>query len=40
MRITFKRTNQQYIVTVNGCGHTFETIKDAWVFIFALRKFA
>lgn len=40
MRITFKRTNHQHIVTVNGYYYTFDTSRDAWTFIFALRKFA
>ena len=40
MRITFKRTNQEYVVTVNGCPYTFDTNKDAWKFIFNLRKAA
>ena len=40
MRITFKCTNHKYIVTVNGDIHTFTTSKDAWSFIFNLRKAA
>ena len=40
MKITFKRTNQQYVVTVNGHYYTFDTSKDAWEFIFSLRKAA
>lgn len=40
MRITFKRTNQQYVVTVNGYPYTFDTSKDACKFIFNLRKAA
>ena len=38
MRITFKRTNGEYIVSVNGYECTFETNRDAWEFIFYLRK--
>ncbi len=38
MKITFKSTNHQHIVTVNGTQYTFDTSKDALVFIFALRK--
>lgn len=38
MKITFKRINQQYVVTVNGCQHTFNTSKDAWEFVFNARK--
>jgi hypothetical protein len=38
MKITFKRTNQQYVVTVNGCTYTFATSKDAWNFIINVRK--
>ena len=40
MKITFKCTNQQYIVTIDGYAHTFATSKDAWNFIFNLRKAA
>lgn len=38
MKITFKRTNQQYVVTVNGIPHTFSTSRDAWEFIINTRK--
>lgn len=38
MKITFKRINQQYIVTVNGFVHTFITSKEALTFIFAVNK--
>ena len=38
MRITFKRTNGEYTVTVNGLPRIFETAQDAWEFIFYLRK--
>lgn len=38
MRITFKRTNNEYVVTVNGCRHTFDTSKEACEFIDTLRK--
>lgn len=38
MKITFKRTNGQYTVTVDGCPHKFLSGKDAWEFIFYLRK--
>lgn len=37
MKITFKRTNKQYVVTVDGCQHTFSTSKDACKFIFKTR---
>lgn len=40
MKITCKRTNQSYVVTVNGCPHTFTSSRDAWEFIFNLRKAA
>ena len=38
MRVTFKRKNGKYIVTVNGTVHTFDIHKDAWTFIDATRK--
>ena len=38
MKITFKCTNNQYIVTVNGHSHTFDTSKEAWQFIINTRK--
>lgn len=38
MRVTFKRENGKYIVTVNGTVHTFDTHKDAWEFICETRK--
>ncbi len=40
MKITFKRTSQAYVVTVNGHPYTFDSGKDAWEFIFDLRKAA
>lgn len=40
MRITFKRTNGEYTVTVNGWSHTFDSSLDAWEFIFDLQKSA
>ena len=40
MKITFKRTNGEYTVTVNGHPHTFNSGYDAWNFIFNLRKVA
>lgn len=38
MRITFKRTNGDYIVTINNQHFTFDTSKEAFAFIFAVRK--
>lgn len=38
MNITFKRINGEYVVTVNGHPHQFQTSRDAWEFIFKLRK--
>ena len=38
MKITFKRAEHKHIVTVNGTPYTFDTLKDAWTFIDALRK--
>lgn len=38
MKITFKRTNQSYVVTVNGHPYTFATSKEAWQFIISTRK--
>ena len=38
MRITFKRTNQEYVVTVNGHPYTFDSSKEAWNFIINTRK--
>lgn len=38
MKITFKRINQQYVVTVNGHSYTFATSKEAWDFIINTRK--
>ena len=38
MKVTFKRINNHHIVTVNGTQYAFDTSKDAWIFIFALRK--
>lgn len=40
MKITFKRTKGEYLVTVNGHPHTFNSGHDAWEFIFYLRKAA
>lgn len=40
MRITFKRTNGQYIVTVNDRSYAFASSLDAWEFIFDLKKSA
>ena len=40
MKITLKTTNHKHIATVNGTQYTFDTIKDALTFIFALRKIA
>lgn len=38
MKITFKRTYGEYIVTVNGRYYSFDTCKEACEFIFHLRK--
>ena len=38
MKITFKRTNGQYTVTVNDHPYIFLSGRDAWEFIFYLRK--
>ena len=38
MKITFKRANHEYVVTVNGHPYTFTTIKEAWEFIINTRK--
>lgn len=40
MRITFKRTNGEYTVTVNKSAYTFNSSLDAWEFIFDLQKSA
>ena len=40
MKITFKRTNGEHVVTVNGRSYTFATNKEAWEFIFKLQKAA
>lgn len=37
MRITFKRTNRQYVVTLNGHIHIFDTSKEAWQAIINIR---
>jgi hypothetical protein len=39
MKITFKRTNGEYIVVVNGYVHIHcSSSKEAWEMIFALRE--
>ena len=38
MKITYKRTKGEHIVVVNNCVHTFGSSKDAWAFIFDIRK--
>lgn len=38
MKITLKLKNQQYMVTVDGRPYLFLSHKDAWEFIFYLRK--
>jgi hypothetical protein len=38
MKITFTRKNRNHIVTVNGTPYTFDTLRDALVFVDALRK--
>jgi hypothetical protein len=40
MRITFKRTNGEYTVTVNKSSYTFDSSRDAWEFIFGLKQTA
>ena len=35
MKITLKRTNQEYVVTINGDTQTFATHKGAWNFIYS-----
>lgn len=40
MKITFKRTYGEYIVTIDGRCYSFNTCKDACEFIFSLRKAA
>ena len=34
MKITFKRTNQEYVVTINGKSQTFTTHAGAWNYIY------
>ena len=34
MKITLKRTNREYVVTINGKSQTFTTLKGAWNFIY------
>ena len=34
MKITLKRTNREYVVTINGKSQTFTTLKGAWSFIY------
>lgn len=38
MKITLKRKNQQYIVTVDGRPYIFFSSRDAWEFAFYMRK--
>jgi hypothetical protein len=38
MKITFKRTNQKYVVTVDGYPTIFTSSKEAWGFIINLRN--
>lgn len=38
MKITFKREERKHIVTVNGTPYTFDTLRDAFVFVDAMRK--
>jgi hypothetical protein len=38
MKITFKRTYNEYVVTVNGRYYAFDTCKEACEFIFNIRK--
>jgi hypothetical protein len=38
MKITFKRTNKKYVVTVDGRTYSFATSKEACQFIFDIRK--
>jgi hypothetical protein len=34
----FKRINREYIVTYNNVDYIFAHSRDAWAFIFAIRK--
>lgn len=36
MKVTFKRVNHKYIVTVNGKMYPFNTCKEALIFVFEL----
>jgi hypothetical protein len=38
MKITFTSKNRNHIVTVNGTPYTFDTLRDACVFVDAIRK--
>lgn len=38
MKITLTCKNGEYVVTVNGRPHIFYTSRDAWEFIFYVRK--
>ena len=38
MKITFKSVKDRHIVTVNGTPYTFDTLRDAWIFVDAIRK--
>lgn len=38
MKITLTRKNRNHIVTVNGTPYKFDTLRDALVFVDALRK--
>ena len=37
MRITLKRTNRVYVLSLNGYIHTFDTSKEAWQTIANIR---
>ena len=38
MRVTFKCTNGECIVTINGQRFLFDTVREALTFIFDIRK--
>lgn len=38
MKITLTYKHGEYTVTVNDYPHTFYSSRDAWEFIFALKK--
>lgn len=38
MKITVKCVARKHIVTVNGTPYTFDTLRDALIFVDAMRK--